>query len=298
MARINLHSMQVLVAVASAKSLTRPAAELHMTPSAISKRITELELRFGTALLVRNSAGVTLTPAGEIVVRSCNDIMVRVSEMTQEIGVLLARQQGEIKVMANTTAILLGLFEDVESFRLQYGSVRIHVSEGSSVEVADAVKSNEVDVGVAVMNARMSGLQLNPYRYTGLSVMMPKGHVLTAHSSIRSDQLRNHEIIWTPPAELVDDIRVKHDASSDLRLRVRTFNGIARSVQQGTGIAVVPTVAVPNPLPTGVVAAPLQVEGRQFEVVICHDPSVHADPVKHQFIAWLAQQRGMDVTKT
>ncbi len=47
MARINLHSMQVLAAVALAKSLTRAATELHMTPSAISKRIAELELRFG-----------------------------------------------------------------------------------------------------------------------------------------------------------------------------------------------------------------------------------------------------------
>ena len=294
MARINLHSMQVLAAVAVAKSLTRAAAELHMTPSAISKRIAELELRFGTALLVRNSAGVALTPAGEIVVRSCDDIMVRVAEMTQEIGALLARQQGEIKVMANTTAILLGLFEDVEKFRQQHGAVRIQISEGSSVEVADAVRSNEVDVGVAVRNARMSGLQLNPYRHTGLSVMMPRGHALEALPKITNQDLRGHEIVWSPPAEFVDDIRVKHDPARDVRLRVRTFDGVVRSVQQGGGIAIVPSVAVPDPLPPGVVAAPLHVQGQQFEVVICHDASVHADPVKHQFIAWLAQQRGRD----
>jgi DNA-binding transcriptional LysR family regulator len=283
--------MQVLAAVASAKGLTRAAAELHMTPSAISKRIAELELRFGTALLVRNSTGVELTPAGEIVARSCDDIMVRVAEMTNEIGALLARQQGEIKVMANTTAILLGLFEDVDNFRRQHGAVRVQVSEGASVEVADAVKSNEVDVGVAVRNARMNGLQLNPYRHTGLSVVMNKGHPLEALPRITNQDLRGHEIIWSPPADLVEGIRAKDNPSRDVRLKVRTFNGVVRSVQQGVGIAIVPDVAVPDPLPSGVVKAPLHIQGHPFEVVICHDASVHANPVKHQFIAWLAAQR-------
>lgn len=297
MARINLHSMQVLAAVALAKSLTRAATELHMTPSAISKRIAELELRFGTSLLVRDRGGVTLTPAGEIVVRSCDDIMVRVAEMTREIGALLARQQGEIKVMANTTAILLGLFEDVEEFRKQHGAVRVQISEGSSVEVADAVKSNEVDVGVAVRNASMSGLQLSPYRRTGLSVMMSKGHALEALPTITSQDVRGYEVIWSPPAELVDDLRVNHDPSRDVRLRLRTFDGVVRSLQQAAGVAVVPSVAVPNPLPPGVVTAPLQVEGPQFEVVICHDASVHAEPVKHQFIAWLTKQHHQEEDK-
>ena len=290
MARINLHSMQVLAAVAVAKSLTGAATDLHMTPSAISKRIAELELRFGTTLLVRNNRGVALTPAGEIVVRSCDDIMVRVAEMTREIGALLARQHGEIKVMANTTAILLGLFEDVEKFRQRYGAVRIQISEGSSVEIADAVKSNEIDVGVAVRNARMSGLQLSPYRHTGLSVMMSKGHALEGLSKITNQDVRGYEVIWAPPAELVDELRVNHDPSRDVRLRVRTFDGVVRSVQQGAGVAVVPSVAVPDLLPHGVVTAPLHVQGQQFEVVICHDPFVHAEPVKHQFIAWLAEQ--------
>lgn len=290
MARINLHSMQVLAAVGVTKSLSRAATELHMTPSAISKRIAELELRFGTALLIRNSRGVDLTPAGEIVVRSCDDIMVRVTKMTGEIGALLARQRGEIKVMANTTAILLGLFEDVERFRQQHGTVRVQIFEGSSVEVADAVKSNKVDVGVAVRNAGMSGLQLSPYRYTGLSVMMSKGHALEALPKITSQDVRGYEIIWSPPAELVNDLRVNHDAARDVRFRLRTFDGIVRALQQATGVAVVPSVAVPNPLPPGVVTAPLQVEGPQFEIVICHDASVHAEPLKHQFISWLAEQ--------
>ena len=161
---------------------------------------------------MRNSTGMALTPAGEIVVRSCEDIMLRVTEMTRDIGALLARQQGEIKVMANTTAILLGLFEDVETFCQQHESVRIQISEGASVEVADAVKRNEVDVCVAVRNARMSGLQINPYRHTGLSVMMRKGHVLKRVSRLTNQDLRDHEIIWLPPAELLD-IQVKHDPS-------------------------------------------------------------------------------------
>lgn len=53
------------VAVAELKSLSKAAHTLKVTPSQVSRRITELEQRLATKLLNRTQAGVTLTPAGE-----------------------------------------------------------------------------------------------------------------------------------------------------------------------------------------------------------------------------------------
>lgn len=291
MARINLHSMQLLSAIAVAGSLTKAAGELHMTASAVSKRIAELEARIGTPLLTRTSTGVALTPAGEIVVRHTDDILLRVARMTQEVGELLARQQGEITVMANTTAILLGLFDDVEAFRRTCGGVRIQVREGSSLEVAEAVKSGHVDVGVAVRHARMGGLQLHPYRPTSLVVVMPEGHALQGLGPLQMAQLHEHALIWAPPADLIDGLQPQEAVLRQARHRVRSFNGVLHSVRQEGGIAVLPAVAVPDPLPPGLVTAPLELQQQSFDVVVCHDASLHSSPVKHQFIAWLASRR-------
>jgi DNA-binding transcriptional LysR family regulator len=53
------------VAVAELKSLSKAAHALKVTPSQVSRRITELEQRLATKLLNRTQSGVTLTAAGE-----------------------------------------------------------------------------------------------------------------------------------------------------------------------------------------------------------------------------------------
>ncbi|MGH8041779.1 MAG: LysR substrate-binding domain-containing protein [Rudaea sp.] len=60
-----LHTLQAFVAVARVKNLTRAAAAMHLTVSALSHQMRALEERLGQRLLVRGPRGVTLTPQGE-----------------------------------------------------------------------------------------------------------------------------------------------------------------------------------------------------------------------------------------
>ncbi|SHI31240.1 LysR family transcriptional regulator [Pollutimonas bauzanensis] len=290
MARINLHSMQILSAVSSATSLARAATDLHMTPSAISKRIAELEARFGTPLLSRHSTGVRLTPAGEIVVKYTDDLMGRVAEMSREVAELLSQQRGEIRIMSNTTAILLGLLEDITRFRVAHPGIRVMVLEGGSIEVAEAVKQNTADIGVCVKTNRMSGLLSHPYRQTDLAVVVPLAHPLASRLVLTSGDLAGYPIVWTPPIDIVDGASGASSLRGDVELAVRSFDVVLRSVKEGAGIAVIPYVAVPGTLPTGLAIVRLDLQPARFEVVVCHDPSIHSDAPKQQLIAWLASR--------
>jgi DNA-binding transcriptional LysR family regulator len=65
MSRASLDSLAAFAVVARALSFTRAAAELRVSPSALSHTIRELEARLGIRLLQRNSRSVSVTEAGE-----------------------------------------------------------------------------------------------------------------------------------------------------------------------------------------------------------------------------------------
>ena len=70
MSRAPLHTLQAFVAVARSRNLTRAAAQLNLTVSALSHQMRALEQRLDQRLLVRGPRGVALTAHGERLLES------------------------------------------------------------------------------------------------------------------------------------------------------------------------------------------------------------------------------------
>src|SRR5207302_9851828 len=70
MQRGNLDDLRALVAVGRERSFTKAAAKLGVSQSALSQTIRQLESRLGVRLLTRTTRSVTLTEAGERLIRT------------------------------------------------------------------------------------------------------------------------------------------------------------------------------------------------------------------------------------
>jgi LysR family transcriptional regulator, glycine cleavage system transcriptional activator len=101
-----LRSIAVFHAVARCGSLSKAAAELCVTPSAVSHQIHALELHLGTTLLARAGRGIVLTEAGERYFEMIAEEVDRIGEATQRIrgfrsrSVLTARHAHAVDPMA------------------------------------------------------------------------------------------------------------------------------------------------------------------------------------------------------
>ena len=80
-----LRAIAVFDVVARSCSLTKAAAELYVTPSAVSQQIHALELHLGTTLLKKAGRGVALTEAGERYFEMIAPDVQRITEATQRI---------------------------------------------------------------------------------------------------------------------------------------------------------------------------------------------------------------------
>ena len=105
LARFDLVSLRLLVAVVDAGSLTAGAERFSISLPAASKRIAELEASLGTALLERRPGGVTPTAAGHTLYRHAIRLVAELEQMATAMGDYARGAQGHVRLWANTSAV-------------------------------------------------------------------------------------------------------------------------------------------------------------------------------------------------
>jgi len=80
-----LNSLQAFEAAGRHESFLYAAAELQVSPGAVSRHVRQLERFLGTSLFLRRSNGVTLTPAGNVYARKVSRIVRDLRRATAEV---------------------------------------------------------------------------------------------------------------------------------------------------------------------------------------------------------------------
>src|SRR6476646_10252520 len=77
---IDVRHLRLIAAVAEVGSLTRAGDRLHLTQSALSHQLRDIESRLGAALFLRVGKRLVLTPAGERLLATARDVLGRLDE--------------------------------------------------------------------------------------------------------------------------------------------------------------------------------------------------------------------------
>jgi len=136
---VNLAALRGFEAAARHLSFTRAAAELNVTPAAVSHAIRELELDLTVRLFERSSRVVRLTPAGELLSRAVAEGLGTIGRAVQRLRAV----DGRPKLMVTTSPSLAAkwLVPRLDGFLAQHPEVdvRIDVSQGLADFAEDGV---------------------------------------------------------------------------------------------------------------------------------------------------------------
>jgi len=127
MAHPKIHDLQAFVAVARAQSFTKAAAELGVTPSALSHAMRALEARLGVRLLARTTRNVAPTQAGERLMHAIAPLFEQISAEVQVLGELRDKPQGKIRVTCTDDQIELCLRPMLAQFLRDYPDVTLEL---------------------------------------------------------------------------------------------------------------------------------------------------------------------------
>ena len=128
MQRGELNDLLAFAAVARARSFTKAAGTLGMSPSALSHAMRGLETRLGVRLLARTTRNVAPTEAGERLLRSLTPALAEIEQGLQALGDWRDAPSGTIRITTFAYAAQMVLEPKLPAFLLANPDVRVEVS--------------------------------------------------------------------------------------------------------------------------------------------------------------------------
>jgi DNA-binding transcriptional LysR family regulator len=128
MQRGNLDDLRALVAVGHERSFTKAAAKLGVSQSALSQTIRQLESRLGVRLLTRTTRSVSLTEAGERLVRTVSPRFEEIDAELAALSELREKPAGTIRITAGDHAIESALWPKLAKFLPNYPDIKVEIA--------------------------------------------------------------------------------------------------------------------------------------------------------------------------
>ncbi|WP_339469567.1 MULTISPECIES: LysR family transcriptional regulator [unclassified Pseudomonas] len=245
--RLDLITLQLFVAVFEEGTLTRAANREAIAVSAASKRLMELEQVLGVSLFVRRAKGMELTAAGETLLHHARQMLFNVEKMGLELGEHSHGVRGYVRMLANLSAIIQFLPEDLRDFSEQHPEVKTDLEERPSNGVVQGVLDGVADLGICSIDTDTKGLPSVTYRHDKLVVLMPADHPLATRETLAFAQTLDSDYVGLHAASSINmrTHAAAREAGKMLRLRIHVpgFDAMCRMVQANMGIGILPQKA-------------------------------------------------------
>ena len=133
--RFDLVTLNLVLAIAETRSITRGAEREHLALAAASKRLSDLEARLGVGLFDRRARGVDLTEAGRALVRHIRTLNASLHALESEVVEFSRGIKGHLRVVANAGAISECLPADLAAFARAHPGIRVSLEDQTSADV-------------------------------------------------------------------------------------------------------------------------------------------------------------------
>lgn len=294
---LDLTTLRLFAAVCESRNIARAAQLHHIVPSAISKRLAQLEQTVGHPLLERRRHGVVPTAAGELLLEHAQAMLAGADRLIRDMAAYGTGIKGQVRVLASVSAIAEFLPDDIARFLQapEHADIRIDMEESLSRDLVRSVREGMAPVGICWDAADLEGLQTRPYRRDRLAIVVHPAHPLASARRVSFAQTLPYEHVGLPAATAVHTSLARAAAiigqPVNYRAIVSTFDASLRCVVAGLGIAVMPReVAEPVAGSAGVKVVPLTDPWAQRRFALCFRDAQALSPAARLLVEHLAEQ--------
>jgi molybdate transport repressor ModE-like protein len=245
---MDLVDLDLFARIAEAGSITHGARRAHLALPSASARVANMERAMGTALLERDRRGVTLTPAGALLLRHARTILEDVERMQGDLSRYADGLGATVRVLANTASIAGFLADELSAFLADEPTVSLDLHERPSHVIVRAVAEGRADIGVVADTVALGELEHAAVRDDRLVLVAPPGHPLTTVGAVSFSQCLDEPFVGLAEGSaLWEHLEGRaHPLGQRPRYRIRlpTLELVCRYVAAGIGVSVLPERAV------------------------------------------------------
>ncbi len=172
---MTLDQLAIFVAVAEREHLTRAAAALGLTPSAVSASIKALEAYYNVRLFDRVGRGIELTREGRAFLREAKETLARVKSAEAVLSELGGLRTGRLDVHASQTIANYWLPPRLLRFRQKHPGIEVDLTIGNTATVSAAVMEGAAELGFIEGTIDEPALALLPVMIDKLVIVTAPG---------------------------------------------------------------------------------------------------------------------------
>ncbi|HHX8501633.1 HTH-type transcriptional regulator MetR [Vibrio diabolicus] len=256
---IELKHLRTLTSLRDTGSLTATATALHLTQSALSHQLKDLEARIGGQLFLRKTRPVKFTSEGEILLRLAEDILPKLARAENDLASLKEDVNGRLHMAIECHSCFQWLMPALREYQLAWPSVTLDFSSGFGFEPLPALLAGELDLVITSDIQPRSEVHYEPLFDFEMRLITATNHPLAEKEVIDPQDLADQTMLSYPVQKQRLDV-VKHflqPAGVEPAKWKQADNTLmlVQMVSAGLGVAALPNWAISEFSRQGLIAS-------------------------------------------
>ncbi len=251
--------LRLAAAVAEHGSLTRAGRELHLTQSALSHQLLDLEGRLRVSLFHRMGKRMVPTVAGLRLVDAARQTLPTLLAAEEELRRLASGRDAVLRLSTECYTCYHWLPRVLDRFRDHHPQVEVQIVPEATREPIAALLAGRIDLGIGSSTGRDERLAYHPLFQDELVAVVAPGHRLAARAHLRADDFADEHLIMYAIDEsestLFREVLVPAGVRPARVSSVQLTEAIVELVKAGVGIAVLARWAVAPHVEAGTLRA-------------------------------------------
>ncbi len=245
---IEVKHLRTLASLRETGSLTATAISLHLTQSALSHQIKDLELRIGGQLFLRKTRPVKFTSEGEILLKLADELLPKIISAEQQLAGLKEDINGRLHMVIDCHSCFQWLMPALKEYQISWPNVTLDFSSGFGFDPIPALLTGELDLVITSDILPRADVHYEPLFDFEMRLITAINHPLASKNHIKPEDLRNETMLSYPVPKQRLDV-VKHfmqPAGVEPKKWKQADNTLmlVQMVSAGLGVASLPNWAI------------------------------------------------------
>ena len=239
---MELRELKYFVAVAREQSISKAASSLFVTQPNLSRQMQNLEKETGRQLFIRGTRKITLTEAGQLLLKRAEEIIELYNKTESELNAPVTDISGDVHIGGGESYVMGLIAKAAHSVQSDYPNVKFHIFSGDSGTVSERLDKGLIDFGIFI-----EPFDVSKYDYIRLPLYDTWGVLMRKDSPLAQKEFITPEDLWDKPLILSRQSHGRNMISEWFRKDTGELNVVATGnllynmsllVEEGLGYAV------------------------------------------------------------
>ena len=192
---LDVRHLRLVAAIAEAGTMTKAAVRLHLTQSALSHQLRDIEARLGAPLFLRLGKRMVLAPGGRRVFDSARRILDDLQRTEDDVRRLAGRSDGAIRVCTQCNTGYQWLPPLLAAFNRKHPRVTVHVVAEATERPVEALLEGRLDLAILTNDVDDRRLRLRPLFTDEMVAIVSRSHRFAGRTWLTPRELASEHLL-------------------------------------------------------------------------------------------------------